>query len=163
MKTATAAALAALALAAPAAAAPPRAGVLVPGKSLGGVALRTPVNAVLRAWGRSFGICRGCARPTWYFNFDAFQPQGAGVEFRDARVAAVFTLWSPPGWRTSRGIAIGAPVTEVTTAFGPLDREDCRGYYALVLPQGSAVTTIYVVGDAVWGFGLSLPGIPACR
>lgn len=163
MKTATAAALAALALAAPAAAAPPRAGVLVPGRSLGGVALRSPVNAVLRAWGRSFGICRGCARPTWYFNFDAFQPQGAAVEFRDARVAAVFTLWSPPGWRTSRGIAIGAPVTEVTTAYGPLDRTDCRGYYALVLPQGSAVTTIYVVGDAVWGFGLSLPGIPACR
>ncbi|MGZ4389739.1 MAG: hypothetical protein ACXVZL_10195 [Gaiellaceae bacterium] len=158
-----AAALAALALAAPAAAAPPRAGILVPGKSLGGVALRAPVNAVLRAWGPSFGICRNCARPTWYFNYDAFQPQGAGVEFRDARVAALFTLWSPPGWRTSSGVEIGDPAAEVTTLLGPLDRTDCRGYYALVLPQGGAVTTIYVVDDAVWGFGLSLPGIPPCR
>ncbi|HSP73295.1 MAG TPA: hypothetical protein VLN26_13050 [Gaiellaceae bacterium] len=158
-----AAALAALALAAPAAAAPPRSGVLVPGKSLAGVALGAPVNAVLRAWGRSFGICRGCRRPTWYFNFDPFQPQGAGVEFRDARVAAVFTLWSPPGWRTSSGVTIGDPVAEVTAVFGPLDRTDCSGYYALVLPQGRVVTSIYVLDDAVWGFGLSLPGIPPCR
>jgi hypothetical protein len=155
-------ALTALALAAPAAAAPPRAGVLVPGRSLGGIALGASTQAVVRAWGTSFGICRSCARPTWYFNYTAFQPQGAGVEFRAGRVAAVFTVWSPPNWR-ARGVAVGDPVAEVTTVFGPLDRRDCDGYYALLLPQGGAVSDFYVVDEKIWGFGLSRPGSLPCR
>lgn len=158
-----AAAAAALALAAPAVAAPPRAGVVVPGRSLGGVALDAPTAAVLHAWGTSFGVCRNCRRPTWYFNFTAFQPQGTGVEFRGGRVAALFTLWSPPGWRTSRGVAVGDPVAQVTAVFGPLDRRDCPGYYALLLPQSRAVTSFYVVDDKVWGFGVSRPSTPPCR
>lgn len=157
-----AAALAALSLAAPAAASPPRAGVLVPGRSLGGVVLGASTQQVVRAWGPSFGICRDCARPTWYFNFAAFQPQGAGVEFRDGRVSAVFTVWSPPGWRT-RGVGLGDPVSQVTTVFGPLDRRDCDGYYALLLPQGGAVTAFYVLDEKVWGFGLSRIGSQQCR
>lgn len=153
----------ALALAAPGAAAPPRAGVVVPGRSLGGIRLGAATRTVVGAWGTSFGICRNCAHPTWYFNYAAFQPQGTGVEFRDGRVAALFTVWSPPGWRTSRGVSIGDPATEVTSVFGPLDRRDCRGYYALQLPEGGAVTTFYVLGDKVWGFALSRAGIPPCR
>lgn len=155
--------LAALALAAPAAAAgPPQAGVLVPGRSLGGVALGAPIRAVLHAWGRSFGVCTDCAQATWYFNFVAFRPQGAGVEFRDGRVAALFTLWSPPGWRTSGGLVLGDPVAAVTSAFGPLDRRDCRGYYALLLERAGSVTSFYVVDGKLWGFGLSERSLP-CR
>lgn len=154
--------LTALALAAPAAAAPPRAGVLVPGRSLGGVALGASTQAVVHAWGAGFGVCRDCPRPTWYFTYAAFQPQGAGVEFRAGRVAAVFTLWSPPGWR-ARGVTIGDPVAEITTAFGPLERRDCDGYYALLLPQGRTVTLFYVVAEKVWGLGLSRAGSQPCR
>jgi hypothetical protein len=157
-----AALLAAVALVPAAAAAPPRAGVLVPGRSLGGIAIGASPRSVLRTWGADFGICRNCRRQTWYFTYAAFQPQGAGVEFRAGRVSAVFTLWSPPGWR-ARGVTIGDPVSEITTVFGPLDRRDCSGYYALLLPEGRAVAVFYVVGEKVWGLGLSRAGSQPCR
>lgn len=156
-------AAAALLLAAPAAAGPPAAGVLVPGKSLGGVALGATKAEVERRWGRAYGICRGCARETWYFNHFAFQPRGAGVELRGGRVAAVFTIYSPPGWRTTRGLTLGDPVTSITSIYGALTRQECGRYYALVLPGPRATTAFYVLDDRLWAFGLSRPGVPLCR
>ena len=155
--------LAALALAAPAFAAPPGAGVLVPGRSLGGVELGDTQAEVERRWGRAYGVCRGCERETWYFNYYAFQPRGAGVELRDGRVAAVFTLYQPLGWRTSRGLALGDPVARVTSLYGALFRRECVGYYALTLRHGRTTTAFYVLEDRLWAFGLSSPGIPLCR
>ena len=156
-------AAAALALAAPAAAQPPKHGVLVPGRSLGGIRLGAKAPDVLRRWGRSFGICVGCDLPTWYFNYVPFEPQGTGVAFDQGRVAAVFTLWSPQGWRTTRGLELADPATRVTELYGALDRVDCPGYYVLRLPQATTVTDFYVVGDTLWGFGLSRAGSQPCR
>src|SRR5919202_255612 len=85
----------------------PQHGVLVPGRSLGGLRLGATRAEVRTAWGASYGRCRGCADETWYFTYRAFTPQGAGVSFRSGRAVALFTLWSPPGWRTSRGLTIG--------------------------------------------------------
>ncbi|NUT55556.1 MAG: FUSC family protein, partial [Thermoleophilia bacterium] len=79
MRALAATAILLLALAVPAAAAPPGAGVLVPGQSLGGVRLGATKAAVERSWGRAYGICRGCERETWSFNYYAFQPRGAAV------------------------------------------------------------------------------------
>ena len=152
-----------LALAAPAAAAPPGAGVLVPGRSLGGIELGASKAEVERRWGRAYGVCRGCAAETWYFNYFAFQPRGAGVELREGRVAAVFTLYQPPGWRTSRGVALGDSVARVTSVYGALVRRECGGYVVLVLPGRSATTAFYVLDDRLWAFGLSRPGLPLCR
>src|ERR687886_828446 len=111
MKALAAAALLALALAAPAsAAAPPKRGVLVPGRSLGGLRLGMTQGQVRAAWGSSFGRCRDCLRPTWYYNLRRFQPQGVGVQFRRGSVEAIFTVWSPKGWRTTKGLRIGDDV-----------------------------------------------------
>ena len=84
-------AVVALVLAGTAAAAPPKAGVLVPGRSLGGVSPGMTEAQVRDAWGSRFGICRDCrGRMTWYFNRERFHPQGAGVELRgDASVRAI--------------------------------------------------------------------------
>ena len=152
-----------LALAAPAAAAPPPVGTLVPGRSLGGIELGATKAAVERRWGRAYGVCRGCERLTWYFNYYAFQPRGAGVELRNGRVAAVFTLYQPLGWRTDRGLELNDPVARVTSIYGALFRRDCVGYYALTLKRGPATTAFYVLDERVWGFGLSAPGVPLCR
>jgi hypothetical protein len=157
-----AATAAVLALATGAAASPPRAGIVVPGTSLGGIRLGTTTAAVARRWGRRFGICRGCRETTWYFNYAAFQPVGAGVSFRDGRVDALFTLWSPPGWRTTKGLVVGDDVTRITVLYGALDRRDCADYYTLVLPGRGAVTEFYVVDERLWGFGLSRAPSP-CR
>jgi hypothetical protein len=154
---------AALVLAAPAAAGLPRHGLVVPGKSLGGVRLGTPINALLDRWGRSFGICRGCATPTWYFNYVPFEAQGAAASFAGTRVSALFTLWSPKGWRTPQGLEIGDPAARVTSLYGKLARQDCRGYYGLLLHRKRTTTAFYVVDDRVWGFGLSRGGSPPCR
>ena len=152
-----------LALAAPAAAAAPAAGKLVPGRSLGGIELGTSAAELERRWGRAYGVCRGCARTTWYFNYYAFQPRGAGVELRRGRVAAVFTLYQPSGWRTIRGLELGDSVVRVTSLYGALVRRECGGYAALELPRGGTTTAFYIVDDRVWGFGLSARGVPVCR
>lgn len=154
---------AALWLAVPAAAAPPGAGVLVPGRSLGGIELGATKAEVERRWGRAYGVCRGCPFETWYFNYYAFQPRGAGVELRKGRVAAVFTLYQPLGWRTTRGLALGDPVAQVTAIYGALVRRECGGYSVLELPSRGAVTAFYVLDDRLWAFGLSRPGVALCR
>jgi hypothetical protein len=155
----------AAAMLAPAAAAgaPPGAGVLVPGRSLGGIELGSTKAEVERRWGRAYGVCRGCAQETWYFNYYAFQPRGAGVEWRQERVAAVFTLYQPLGWRTTKGVELGDRVSRITGAYGPLEIRRCRGYTAHVLPARNATTVFYVQRDRLWAFGLSRPGVPVCR
>ncbi|HET7046558.1 MAG TPA: hypothetical protein VFI37_17055 [Gaiellaceae bacterium] len=164
LAAALAAVLVALALAASsAAAALPRRGLVVPGKSLGGVRLGTSTNRLLERWGRSFGVCSGCTKPTWYFNFVPFQPEGAAAVFAGTRVAGLFTLWSPKGWRTLQGLAIGDPAARIAALYGPLGRQDCRGYYRLLLHRSGTTTAFSVVDGRVWGFELSRGGSLPCR
>ena len=158
-----AAAVAALGLAVPAAAAPPGAGVLVPGRSLGGIQLGTTKAEVERRWGRAYGVCSNCPRETWYFNYYAFQPRGAGVEWRGGRVAAVFTIYQPLGWRTPKGLELGDSSERLTGLYGPLRVVTCDGYSAHVLEGRNATTVFYVLGDRLWAFGLSRPGLALCR
>jgi hypothetical protein len=150
-------------VAAAVAAALPQAGVLVPGKSLGGIRLGEMPKQVLATWGRSYGRCAGCRHPTWYFTYGAFQPQGAGVEFRHGRVAAAFTLWQPQGWHTPRQLTLGDPAERITEIYGPLPRADCLGYHALTRPSRGALTTFYVSEEKLWGFGLMRPHVLLCR
>jgi hypothetical protein len=156
-------AFAALLVAGPAAAGPPGAGVLVPGQSLGGVRLGQTQAHVERTWGRAYGRCLSCTQPTLYFNLYAFRPEGAGVELRRNRVAAIFTLWAPGAWRTAQGLEIGDAASRATSIYGPLARTQCKGYYGLTLRSRRAVTVVYVVRTDVWGFGLLAPGVPVCR
>lgn len=157
------AALTAVLAAAPAGAAPPRQGVLVPGERLGGIALGMSGAQVRAAWGSRFGVCRSCPRPTWYFNQRPFEPEGAGVELRGGRVAAVFTVWAPEGWRTSRGVRIGDSAARVTTVYGALPEVHCGAYSARTLRRGTTVTAFYVLDEEVWGFGLLRAGVSVCR
>ena len=152
-----------LLVAAPVAAAPPQAGLLVPGKSLGGLELGATKKQVERAWGRAYGVCTGCARETWYFNYYAFQPRGAGVEFRHGRASAIFTVHSPAAWHTQKGLALGDPAAEITVLYGALTRLECGNHYALLLPRRGAVTVFYVLHERLWAFGLARSGVPVCR
>ena len=155
--------LAALVLSAPALAAPPQAGLVVPGKSLGGLGLGLTKKQVERAWGRAYGVCTGCPRATWYFNYYAFRPNGAAVEFQNGRASAIYTIFSPTGWHTAKGVALGDPVTKVTTAYGALTRLECGNHYALLLPRAGFLTVFYVLHEKLWAFGLMRSGVPVCR
>jgi hypothetical protein len=136
--------------------------VLVPGRSLGGLTLGLTRAQVRNAWGTRFGRCRACADETWYFNYRAFEPQGAGVVFRRGRVTRVFTLWQPEGWRTSRGLALGAAEAEITRLYGALVRRQCVRYTALLIRGESAQTAFYVFDGELWGFGLTRLGSSPC-
>ena len=154
---------AALALAVPAAAAPPGAGVLVPGRSLGGIQLGVTKGQVERSWGRAYGSCRGCPLETWYFNYYAFQPRGAGVEWRNGRAVGLFTIYQPLGWRTPKGLELNDPSSRITGLYGPLRTIGCDGYSVLTLTRRNTVTAFYVLGDRLWAFGLSRPDVALCR
>jgi hypothetical protein len=117
---------------------------------------------VLAAWGKRHGVCRGCRRETWYFNYRPYYPEGAGVVFERAKVVHVFTVWGPQGWRTARGLVLGAPVSDVSRYYGSLDRRQCTFYYALLLPGKRAQSVFYVFHDRLWGFGLTKPQASPC-
>jgi hypothetical protein len=118
---------------------------------------------VIAAWGDRYARCRSCARETLYFNERSFHPQGAGVELRNGRVVAVFTLWAPAGWHTARGLRVGEPAARATATYGTLPTRECAGYRAIELPGKNVHTIVAIVDGAVWGFALVAAGEPACR
>ena len=158
-----AATAAALAFALPAAAAPPGAGVLVPGRSLGGLELGATKAEVEKSWGRAYGVCRSCPRETWYFNYYAFQPRGAAVEWRNGRAVGLFTIYQPLGWRTPKGLALNDPASRITGLYGPLRTIGCDGYSVLTLAGRNVTTAFYVLRDRLWAFGLYRPDVALCR
>ena len=85
------------------------------------------------------------------------------MELRRGRVVAAFTLWQPPGWRTSDGLALGESEARITETYGALTRIECGGYSALTMRKGDAITVFYVFDRALWGFGLTRPDVPVCR
>ena len=132
----------------------PQHGVLVPGRSLGGVQLGMTPAQVQHAWGTTYGRCRGCKRTTWYFNYEQFHAEGAAVRFRNGRVDSVWTLWKPPGWRVGT-LTLGAAAPAITQRYGALVSVPCGSYEARVLTHGAVTTAFYVYGGKLWGFGLN--------
>ena len=155
--------LIALALAVPAAAGLPKAGVLVPGRSLGGVRLGETSGAVRAALGSFYGTCRGCARRTWYFTYGAFDKHGLAVELAHGRVAGVFTLWRPAGWHAPHELGFGSSVLAVHRLVGRPRTVTCGGYEALVRDSAHARTAYYLFAGRLWGFGLFRRGADPCR
>jgi hypothetical protein len=155
-------AVTALVLAASAAAGLPRAGTLVPGRSLGGVRLGESSHAVVAALGESYGTCRGCARRTWYFTYRPFDEHGLAVEFVHGRVSGVYTLWRPAGWHAPHGLGFGATALAVHEAVGTLRTIGCHDYDALVRDSARARTVYYVFAGKLWGFGLFRRGAAPC-
>src|SRR6185437_7757053 len=145
--------LAVLLLSAPAAAlagehheaALPVRGILVSGQSLGGVTLGDTPADVEATWGTDYTICRTCRLTTWYFVYPT-RPVGAAVIFDKANHAvAVFTLGTPFGWRTEKGLQLGEEIHTLTAMYPApqMDWKACIGYSALSLRHGTAVTSIY--------------------
>ena len=158
----------AVALAVPAhAAAPPwsglpRAATFVPGESLAGVRVGMTKAEVLRAWGRRHGVCQECGPTVWYFNYRPFEPQGAGIVFRDGRVFHAFTIWRPRGWRTPAGLKLGAPATAVRSLFRGAFETQCDRYSAFARTEGETRSAVYVFRGKVWGFGLMAADTGPC-
>ena len=155
---------AALALAVPAAAAPPGAGVLVPGRSLGGIELGATKAEVERSWGRAYGVCRSCVRSRPGTSTTTRSSHG-GRESSGGTAESVgcFTIYQPLGWRTPKGLELNDPASRITGMYGPLRTIGCDGYSVLTLARRNASRAFYVLGDRLWAFGLSRPDVALCR
>ena len=156
-------AVVALLLAAPAAAGLPKAGKLVPGRSLGGIRLGESPQAVRSALGTFYGVCGSCTRRTWYFTYRPFDRHGLAVEFTGGRTSAVYTLWRPSGWSAPPGLRFGASPLAVHRLGHTTRTVACHGYEALVRDSPHASTAYYVFEGALWGFGLFRRGANPCR
>jgi hypothetical protein len=146
-----------------AAAAPPRDGVLVPGRSLGGVHLGDSAGTIRTRLGRDYGVCRGCATTTWYFTYRPFDRHGLAVELHGGRVSGVYTVWKPSGWSTSGGLRLGASELELPTLAGPLVPIVCSDYDARIVDGATTRTVYYVLRGRLWGFGLLRAHADPCR
>lgn len=155
--------IAVLVLAAPAAAGLPRAGSLVPGRSLGGIRLAESRRAVRAALGTFYGSCRGCRRPTWYFTYRPLDQHGLAVEFSAGRVSAVYTLWKPSGWHAPHKLGFGSSPLLVHRLGRTTRTVACHGYEALVRESARASTAYYLLNGGLWGFGLFRRGADPCR
>ena len=153
----------ALALAAPAAASLPKAGVLVPGRSLGGIRLGESARAVRNALGTFYGACVDCQRRTWYFTYAPFDKHGLAVELTGGKVSGVYTLWRPAGWHATHELGFGSSVLAVHRLTRAAHTVTCGDYEALVRDSGRARTAYYVVAGRLWGFGLFRRGASPCR
>ncbi len=153
----------ALILAAPAAAGLPKAGRLVPGRSLGGIRLGESPRAVRAALGAFYGACRGCSRRTWYFTYRPFEKQGLAVEFTRGRVSGVYTLWRPTGWHAQHRLGFGSTPLAVHALVGSTQTVVCRGYEALAQDTAHTRTVYYLLDGRLWGFGLFRRGVSPCR
>lgn len=109
------------------------------------------------------GLCEGCTTTTWYFNYGKFTQPGLAVELRRGRVSAVYTIWSPTGWHTASGLALGADEAQVTKQAGPLVSMQCPDYTALVRNAGALQSAYYIVNGKLWGFGLMAARTSPCR
>lgn len=141
----------------------PQQGVLVAGKSFGGVRLGATEAQVRKAWGPHVGVCRGCERRTLYFTYAPFDQFGTGAEFVRGRAIALYTLWTPTGWRTDKGIRLGDPEIDVANAYRGMLRTECGHYFTLSLRRARVVTAFWFYDASLWAFGIQRPSVPLCR
>jgi hypothetical protein len=135
-------------------------GVLVPGRSLGGIKLGDTGGKVLALWGRDYTMLPGQPM-TWLYLSQTGDPYGAGVSFREGKVTAIFTLGGIRGWRRSDGLRVGQLFSKFNDPQGKTTA--CDGYGAISSHERNAVTSILTNGQSVYGFALTRPSEPVCH
>jgi hypothetical protein len=137
-------------------------GVLVRGKSLGGVQLGDPAAKVQALWGRDYTILSG-QPTTWLYWSPTGDPFGAAVSFRHRVVTAIFTIGGITGWHTSDGLRVGQLLARFNDPGASTTQTACVGYGAISSRSADAVTSILMTGQSVYGFALTRPFEPVCH
>ena len=141
----------------------PMRGVIIPGVSLAGVKIGDTEQRVRRLWGGNFVTCKYCSDATWLYEYQNGEPLGAAARFQKGKVVAVFSLGSPSGWRTNKGLYIGDPISNVYQYFPRTGTTRCIGFDAITIRTGKVVTAVYSSAGVVYGFALVTPSMTVCQ
>lgn len=141
----------------------PLKGVVVEGATFAGVPLGLTPAQVRARWGKRYGVCDDCRTTTWYYTFKRYHEQGIGVQFRNGRVEAYFTLGAPDGWRTGRGVSISDQSEKVPNTYGSVPTVHCFGYDVIEVIVRKTLVLFYLNGSQVYGLGLMARSSDPCR
>jgi len=85
------------------------------------------------------------------------------TRLRNDKAVAVFTLGATLGWKTTQGLKVADPSSKVYEIYGEPKFTNCIGYQALSLQGGTMVTSIYLTSGVVYGFAITVRGLPVCQ
>jgi hypothetical protein len=141
----------------------PTRGIFIPGVSLAGVKIGDTQARVRKLWGSKYKTCPYCTDITWLYEYRTGEPLGAAARFEQGRVVAVFTLGSPAGWKTDKGLAMGDGISDVYDFFDNTGFKRCIGFDAITAQTGKVTTAFYSAAGVVYGFALVIPGMTVCQ
>ncbi|MEI8105767.1 MAG: hypothetical protein WCH31_08000 [Actinomycetes bacterium] len=142
----------------------PSRGVFIAGQSLAGVRLGDTMDQVKQRLGPKYVQCGSqCADPTWLFTYRAGEPLGMAVRFQKKKVVAVFTLGTPTGWKSSKGLKLFDPIATVYQYYTPNGEVRCVGFDALTISNPAGTSAVYAAAGVVYGFALVVPGMTVCQ
>ncbi len=138
-------------------------GVVVPGVAFAGIKLGDTQQQVRAAWGRDYTRCGYCKDETWLYVYRGAEPLGAAVRFQKQRLVAVFSLGSPAGWKTDKGLYMGDPIENVYQYYSTTGTTRCVGFDAITAKTGKSVTAFYSAAGVIYGFAMVIPGMTVCQ
>lgn len=141
----------------------PTRGLVVPGVSFAGVKLGDTEQRVRARWGNRFSVCSYCTDTTWLYTYQFGEPLGAAVRFENNKAVALFSLGSPAGWKTDKGLAMGDPISDVYQYYATTGTTRCIGFDALTARIGRSVTAFYSAAGVIYGFAIVNPGMTVCQ
>ena len=123
----------------------------------------TPQQQVRAAWGRNYTKCGYCKDETWLYVYRGAEPLGAAVRFQKNKLVAVFSLGSPAGWKTDKGLYMGDPIANVYQYYPTTGTTRCIGFDAITAKTGKSVTAFYSAAGVVYGFAMVIPTMTVCQ
>jgi hypothetical protein len=143
----------------------PTRGVLIVGKSLAGLTLGATQATVKKRWGSRYVNCTKapCDDPTWLYFYPSGEPVGAGVRFRNNKAVAIFTLGATPGWKSTEGIKVADPISNLYDLYGTPKYTKFIGYEAYSLTRNGVTTSFYSTSGVIYGFAITAPGVTVCQ
>ncbi len=142
----------------------PTRGIFVAGTSLAGIKLGDTQAAVKAKLGPRYEVFDQSKDVVWLYEYQGGEPLGMGVRFdKNLKVVALFTLGTPVGWKTDKGLKLFDPISNVYQYYDTANESRCIGYDALTMPGKKFTSAFYSAAGIVYGFALVGPGQNVCQ
>ncbi len=148
----------------------PTRGIFKVGQTLAGVGIGFTQAQVTKALGTNYTLCTPassaslCKEPVLFFEYTRGEPLGVGVKLHNGKVTAVFTLGAILGWKTSEGLKIYDPVSNIYSLYPAATiYSKCIGFEAFSFKTGKVTNSFYQSSGVIYGFALTAPGENICQ